>query len=145
MACRNWSVSKVVRFLPMSGLYRLLAVMSSIFAVSIPFAVRAGRRSVPEQACRPVTCRSRVFVGVYSLYVYRTLAFYRVRGGFVDGRHRRQHKDPCRPTTLGGRRHVLPSSPPGLGQFVQGRFSRAGFLQPAATLLHLTGCHSPAF
>src|SRR5215467_12715783 len=116
MACRNWSVSKVVRFLPMSRFYGILAEMSSIFAVSKPFAVRAGGRSVPEQACRPVASRGRVFVGVYTVYVYRTLAFSRVRGGFVDSRHRRQHKDPRRPTAFGSRRHVSPGSPPGLGQ-----------------------------
>src|SRR5262249_29489353 len=81
---------------------------------SKPFTVRAGRRSVPEQACRPVVSRGRVFVAVYNVYVYRTLAFSRVRGGFVDSRHCRQHKDQRRPTALGSRRHVSPGSLPGL-------------------------------
>ena len=33
MACRNWSVSRLVRFFAMLGLYRMLAIMSSSLPV----------------------------------------------------------------------------------------------------------------
>src|SRR5262249_50012938 len=96
MACRSWSVSKGVRFLPMSAFYGILAEMSSIFVVSKPFAVRAGRRPVPEQVCRPVACPGRVFGDVYTVYVYAIAAFFGETGITVDSRHRRQLESPGR-------------------------------------------------
>src|SRR5262245_13744895 len=118
MACRSWSVSRLVRFLPMPSFYGVLDAMSSIFTISEPIAVWIGRRPAPEQACWLVAWWGRIIVSVYGVYVYRTIAFSRVRGGFVDCRRRGQHKHSRRPTALGSRRHVSPASPPRLGQFV---------------------------
>src|SRR5262245_11743816 len=138
MACRSWSVSKVVLFLPILRFYEILVEMSSICAVSIPFVVRTGRRPVLKEACEPVACRGRVFVGVYTVYVYGIAVFFGDTGITADGRHCGQFESPRRLPALAGR-GWLPGSASGLGQFFQGRFRRAGFLQPAATLLHLAG------
>src|SRR5262245_44571395 len=138
MAWRSWSASKVVRLLPMSRFYGILDYLSSMVAMSKPFAVRTGRRPVPEQVCRAVTRRGRVFADVCTVYVYGIAVFFGETGITVDSRRRGQLESPSRLPTLTSR-GLLPGSVSGLGQCFQGRFRRAGFLQPAATLLHLAG------
>src|SRR5262249_7996406 len=124
--------------------YSILAMLSSIVGFRIP-----RRRGRPASGCRrsPLApCWPAYFLRArLPVYVYGTIGFFGLGGGFVDSRRCRQHECPRRPASPRGRRNILPSSAPGLRQFVQRRLGGARLLQPPAALLNIAGRDRSAF